>query len=69
MKEQFNLANIAKHFSDPEAARGFFEKQRWPDGPVCPHCGPEAPTTAAECRTRAKFYTEKAEHLDAKEGK
>jgi transposase-like protein len=39
MKEQFNLTNIAKHFSDPEAAREFFEKQRWPDGPVCPHCG------------------------------
>jgi Transposase zinc-ribbon domain len=26
-------------FTDAEKARAFFEKQRWPDGPVCPHCG------------------------------
>jgi transposase-like protein len=34
-----NLKSIAKHFSDLDAARDFFEKQRWPDGTVCPHCG------------------------------
>lgn len=34
-----NLKTIAKHFSDPDSAREFFEKQRWPDGTVCPHCG------------------------------
>jgi len=34
-----NLNFIAKHFSDPDAAREFFEKQRWPEGTVCPHCG------------------------------
>jgi transposase-like protein len=32
-KGQFEL------FNDEEKARAFFEKQRWPDGPVCPHCG------------------------------
>src|SRR3954468_16958800 len=26
-------------FHDEEAARRHFEAQRWPDGPVCPHCG------------------------------
>jgi transposase-like protein len=26
-------------FNDEEKAREFFEKQRWPEGPVCPHCG------------------------------
>jgi transposase-like protein len=26
-------------FTDEEAARQHFEKLRWPDGPVCPHCG------------------------------
>ena len=26
-------------FTDEEKAREFFEKQRWPEGPVCPHCG------------------------------
>jgi transposase-like protein len=34
-----NLSSIAAHFSDPEAARGFLESQRWPDGVVCPFCG------------------------------
>ncbi|HEY5065840.1 MAG TPA: IS1595 family transposase [Xanthobacteraceae bacterium] len=30
---------IAQRFSTEEAAREYFEKLRWPDGPVCPHCG------------------------------
>jgi transposase-like protein len=34
-----NLESIAAQFSDVNAAREFFEKQRWPDGAVCPHCG------------------------------
>jgi len=29
-------------FRDEDAARAYFEAQRWPDGkPVCPHCGSE----------------------------
>lgn len=27
------------HFHDEDAARRWFEAARWPDGPVCPHCG------------------------------
>jgi transposase-like protein len=34
-----NLKTIAQQFSTVEAARDFLEKQRWPEGPVCPHCG------------------------------
>jgi transposase-like protein len=26
-------------FTDEEAARAHFERVRWPNGPVCPHCG------------------------------
>lgn len=26
-------------FHDEEAARVHFERIRWPDGPICPHCG------------------------------
>lgn len=29
----------AKHFHDEGAAREFLEDVRWPDGPICPHCG------------------------------
>jgi hypothetical protein len=28
-----------KTFTNEDAARAHFEKLRWPDGPVCPHCG------------------------------
>ena len=26
-------------FHDEDRARAYFEAQRWPDGPYCPHCG------------------------------
>ena len=29
----------APHFQDPDKAREYLESLRWPDGPVCPHCG------------------------------
>jgi len=29
----------ARHFHDEDAARAYLEAKRWPDGPVCPHCG------------------------------
>src|SRR5680860_1466631 len=28
-----------KHFHDDMAARSYLESIRWPNGPVCPHCG------------------------------
>lgn len=34
-----NLVDLARHFSTDEAARAYLEKQRWPDGVICPHCG------------------------------
>jgi transposase-like protein len=36
---ELNLSTLAKHFSDEAAAWELIEKMRWPDGPVCPHCG------------------------------
>ena len=27
------------HFTDAAKAREYLERVRWPDGPVCPHCG------------------------------
>lgn len=34
-----NLADLMERFSTVDAARDYLEKQRWPDGPECPHCG------------------------------
>ena len=34
------MCNItAPHFQDPEKAREYLESLRWPEAPVCPHCG------------------------------
>lgn len=33
-----NLYTLAPLFTDEDAARAFIETQRWPNGPVCPHC-------------------------------
>lgn len=30
---------LQPHFQDYEKAREYLEAKRWPDGPVCPHCG------------------------------
>ena len=34
-----NLIDIAECFKNEDAARQMMETLRWPDGPVCPHCG------------------------------
>jgi transposase-like protein len=39
MDNELNLVTLAQHFSNEDKAREFLEKLRWPDGPVCPHCG------------------------------
>jgi len=44
-----------KRFSDEAAARAWFEGIRWPNGPVCPHCGgTEHFLTKIEGRYRCK---------------
>lgn len=34
-----NNAFTGPHFQSPEFAREWLEGQRWPEGPVCSHCG------------------------------
>lgn len=44
-------------FNDEEAARRHFEAMRWPDGPLCPHCGSIDNATELKGRsTRAGVY-------------
>ncbi len=38
-------------FTDENAARAYFEQLRWPDGPVCPHCGSIDNATALKGKT------------------
>jgi transposase-like protein len=37
--DEINFASIAQTFADEKAAREMLESIRWPDGPICPHCG------------------------------
>ncbi len=40
MDSALNLSQLAKYFSDEDAARELLEEMRWgKDGAVCPHCG------------------------------
>lgn len=48
-------------FSDAEKAREYLEAQRWPDGPVCPHCEAKHQATKLEGKsTRPGLYKCKA---------
>ena len=38
-KGDLTLIQIAQRFSTEEAARAYLEKLRWPNGPLCAHCG------------------------------
>ena len=37
--EQMDLVKLAQDFADEDSARNYLERIRWPNGPVCPHCG------------------------------
>jgi transposase-like protein len=37
--ERIDLVGLGAHFSNEDKARELLERLRWPDGPVCPHCG------------------------------
>lgn len=38
-REGLSFFEIVDMFGTEEAARRWFERERWPDGPFCPHCG------------------------------
>ena len=37
--DELTLSVLEPHFIDPLKAADYLEAIRWPDGPVCPHCG------------------------------
>lgn len=48
---------FAPHFQDADKARAYLEALRWPNGPVCPHCGVEDEAYALKGEaTRAGLY-------------
>jgi len=59
--DDLTLLEIMRRYSTEEKARDYFERQRWPNGPVCPHCGSSekiyARTANAETGVREGVYT------------
>jgi len=49
-----NTGLLARQYRDENAARAHIEKTRWPDGPVCPHCGIINEATKLEPREGSK---------------
>ena len=38
-REGLSLIELFREFPDDATATAWFVEQRWPDGPICPHCG------------------------------
>ena len=38
-REGISLAELFQMFPDDKVAEAWFTRERWPDGPHCPHCG------------------------------
>ena len=59
---ELTLIQISQRFSTEESARKYFEQLRWPNGPVCAHCGNAAQdriykvSANAEKKIRAGLY-------------
>jgi len=53
MEEQFGLGVYDEKFQDPIAAATYLESIRWPNGPVCPHCG-ESERTPYQLKSKTR---------------
>jgi transposase-like protein len=52
MDHDLDFHVLSPHFSSREAAVEYLERFRWPDGPVCPHCG-ESERKAYRLKTKS----------------
>jgi transposase-like protein len=51
---KIDLPELASYFQNEDAAREFLEKLRWPEQPVCPHCGSINDHYRIESKTESK---------------
>ncbi len=52
-------AILAPEFTDADVAREVLEAERWPDGPICPHCGLIGEAYKLEPKEGAKTHARK----------
>src|SRR5262249_30891716 len=58
MTTALDLSQLAKYFSDEDAARELLEQMRWNGNPTCPHCGGLEPY-----KLTPKAESEKGKHV------
>ncbi len=62
-RKGLTIAQLFQMFPDDATAERWFEKQRWPHGPVCPHCRSMRatrtthPTMSLRCKDCRKFFS------------
>ena len=62
-RKGLTIRQLFHMFPDDDTAERWFEKQRWPHGPVCPHCGSMRatrtthPTMSLRCKDCRKFFS------------
>lgn len=59
MDNNMNLAKLTEQYSNEDKAREFFEKERWPEAPICPHCGVIGESFKLEPQTNGKTHVRK----------
>ncbi len=50
---------LAPQYQDEDAAREHLERLRWPDGPICPHCGAVGEAYKLEPKPKGKTHVRK----------
>jgi transposase-like protein len=53
--KDLSLIEIMQRYSTEAEARAYFERVRWPNGPVCPHCGSAAKNYALTPNKKARI--------------
>ncbi len=54
MKTNLTHKSMAPYFNDAESAREFLERMRWPEKPICPHCGSVADHYSLSAKAESK---------------
>ena len=63
-RKDLSLVETTRMFPDDDTARAWIERIRWPEGPVCPHCGSvhvqhpvKHKTMTHRCRSCRKWFS------------
>lgn len=61
-RKGISIKKLFELYPDDEAARRWFEKARWPDGPQCPDCG----TFNVQCGVKHRTMTHRCRECEGK---